>query len=1705
MMKVEENEVGGVASLEIPSPVTPARRPRGRPRKNPVATESTPTPKRSVKRPRKSKTPADEPESIVSEPPATPRPRGRGRTSSKTTPNGSATKTPRISASKPATKAGLAGASESVPYSYEDLFIGEEEEEQDENVDAADDDSEYAPSDEEVAQKLSTSGVIRRGAAARTRGRIKERDFVPESGGSTDEDEAGESESEYEEDEEDEDELAAEQLDLQDGANGAPMALFEDETNQIRKDVYDFDAQSMLSSLRNNTIKKRVTAANNRSGGVMVGRTTAKTPRKAAARSGTSWGSNIYSALAASLKTRADLDAYSNFLKSNALNQQLDQFLTELCKPSNQHASFFYGSSATLQSLMSRINDYDKVVELLHAFIARPFDQLQHRVVYFCPIVHQPLFGLSHMNPLPASLASLIESTDKEMIIRPAYLLNQDINILALSNEVISEFGLSNSQYHLVSGVGNLGRYMPDLKYIMVNSDLYQRLTDLISTPIERIYEIAMSRAHQEGEEANIDISPLEPANLQRLVMMTDGEGTLLGITLLDTWNRAEVPRDRPEVPIDLTPLAKDTSGDTDQRRPTHLTQEEQVKELLDEIIDWVVLKSDTTDASGFPRKTARSDQSPLDQIHFLDAFLVKPNGRPDALLLVSHQSIAHPPYKKPLPDGEQFRVYAFIEETRFLLEKHGFTPEVPIALEGVHSADPDELMEDRSLLVVPDLLYDTLRKVVLREVLSSVGTAAATAVMNPLKSDVAASVPLVHCAKFVIMDRNRRVPLAIAFDSPIRLTLQVFMDKIGLNPFGTEACKQFDQLSSAQLKLTESSFKPTTAEYRLVSLNGLLFGFQIDDQKVIQRVVEIVPARFDAIFPNTLRPLLCSQTAVATSKSCPSSVRIVNDETNSSTVLPAFYYPYNERAKMSSVITGFVSHVTNRLYDLPVEISLYDIVFRLAQKHMPELLARQHIEAAEAAAYAEAAANPHAPPPAPVPLPEHWGVCSLCAKELRSANGLLDHEMRHMGLLRFRCALHGCSFIDRRSWQLHIDEVHSTIRSAALAATLPRINAMAPAEAGSDIDDEEEGENMEQETAPGTGLLAGLAQVFNTGMLLGRMEAPQCEKCGDYFLTADMLAQHMDFCDGVSFCVRTPMSRSTAGSKEKNDSINKPTSDGCEFLTLDDFEEGKSDTCVCGMCGSRLQSREKVLRHFTLYHLQCILCNEVLRSMDELSSHYQKHLASKEAEVPKDDANTQGDQNSTTVQASLVKQDPDQTKESTKALYDKLMTCDVCGNFSGTKYNYYFHQWAEHGVVHPPLGSSDGVPQVVKHMRQSRQNLDQSRDDYFSLPNLRRIQCKFCPCIVRVTGNDYLQHLGEKHQIFTEIDVLCRICGDIFPTCEDLSTHLGEMHAPSGEYVNAGAQTIFRCTHCAFWGFNKTVLKHSREVHKDPAPSIYECVHCYERFSDRRLWRTHMDKHNEGYAHRCTECGRAFRLRPSLLHHIRTHHADDQGPATCEYCGLSYPKRVSLRYHMYRMHNQELTHECAICQRRFRLETELRRHAKEIHGGAVRCEICHKVCNNLRCYAQHRQKHFRTRLYQCTDCQTTFKSKLAMKRHIRVEHLQLGPEKFECQICGKIVTQIGMHMLIHKEARFECEYCGKRFTKAAYYNEHLRIHLGEQPFECHICLKRFNKKSNLNVHLKFHEKHRDDDGNVSCPCSYLQLRLSFGKLDFEVWYLASV
>ncbi|XP_013108563.2 zinc finger protein 555 isoform X1 [Stomoxys calcitrans] len=100
-----------------------------------------------------------------------------------------------------------------------------------------------------------------------------------------------------------------------------------------------------------------------------------------------------------------------------------------------------------------------------------------------------------------------------------------------------------------------------------------------------------------------------------------------------------------------------------------------------------------------------------------------------------------------------------------------------------------------------------------------------------------------------------------------------------------------------------------------------------------------------------------------------------------------------------------------------------------------------------------------------------------------------------------------------------------------------------------------------------------------------------------------------------------------------------------------------------------------------------------------------------------------------------------------------------------------------------------------------------------------------------------------------------------------------------------------------------------------------------------------------------------------------------------------------------------------------------------------------------------------------CQQCEAVLEDLKSWREHIRghrLEHLS----KKEKQNRGST------------KKSFECEHCGKAFPKISAYNNHIRIHTGEQPFLCMECGKSFRFASSLNTHLL---RHRGDK-NVQCP-----------------------
>ncbi|VDN43164.1 unnamed protein product, partial [Dibothriocephalus latus] len=555
-----------------------------------------------------------------------------------------------------------------------------------------------------------------------------------------DEDEESDSDSELENDVG----LSAEVSALRSSADNSGVAnLFQDDEAATAgaataggKDIYDFDAQSILSDRRFRNLRRKSARA--------VAHTTQKVHGTRQVRSSnaaaTSWGSNVYSALATSLKTRSDLDAYTNFLKCPYLNSTFDSMFVEICKPSNQHAGLFFGPSSSLQSLMGRVNDPDRVVELLHAFMSKPYDNLANRLVWFAPMTHQQPVPMSNLTLVNQELATLAPTLDPDLRIEPAYLLDGNLNVLVQTGPPFTDLVVSLAQYNAINSAGNVGRFMTDVSQIVVSNDFYDYLNDLVALPVEKI----IGYAERAGGDDSVNIDALDPPCLHRLTAAVNHDSQLIGIALTDTWSLDRVPFSR-------------------NRRNINFSNGDRAAIPISEF--------------------DRASKVNADMSVELDA------------------------------------IYSLVDEERFFFLRFGIASDLPALMEGMFTADPEKLIERKAVAVLPDNLFDNLKSVCLREVIASSGSAIVNSILTQLAVPATPSNAhdLYQCTKFILVDSQRRVPLAIVFEAPIRLSWSTESTECSVRSTNASVQDEFMSISPEALRAGEEKFNPEASECRLV------------------------------------------------------------------------------------------------------------------------------------------------------------------------------------------------------------------------------------------------------------------------------------------------------------------------------------------------------------------------------------------------------------------------------------------------------------------------------------------------------------------------------------------------------------------------------------------------------------------------------------------------------------------------------------------------------------------------------------------------------------------------------------------------------------------------------------------------------------------------------------------------------------------------
>lgn len=84
--------------------------------------------------------------------------------------------------------------------------------------------------------------------------------------------------------------------------------------------------------------------------------------------------------------------------------------------------------------------------------------------------------------------------------------------------------------------------------------------------------------------------------------------------------------------------------------------------------------------------------------------------------------------------------------------------------------------------------------------------------------------------------------------------------------------------------------------------------------------------------------------------------------------------------------------------------------------------------------------------------------------------------------------------------------------------------------------------------------------------------------------------------------------------------------------------------------------------------------------------------------------------------------------------------------------------------------------------------------------------------------------------------------------------------------------------------------------------------------------------------------------------------------------------------------------------------------------------------------------------LVACDSCSQVFKNKVALRRHLNLQHTGV--------------------------VRFKCSDCGRILSSRQNLSEHKNIHTGQKPYACEYpgCQMRFRQGSQLSVHKRIHK-----------------------------------
>lgn len=195
-----------------------------------------------------------------------------------------------------------------------------------------------------------------------------------------------------------------------------------------------------------------------------------------------------------------------------------------------------------------------------------------------------------------------------------------------------------------------------------------------------------------------------------------------------------------------------------------------------------------------------------------------------------------------------------------------------------------------------------------------------------------------------------------------------------------------------------------------------------------------------------------------------------------------------------------------------------------------------------------------------------------------------------------------------------------------------------------------------------------------------------------------------------------------------------------------------------------------------------------------------------------------------------------------------------------------------------------------------------------------------------------------------------------------------------------------------------------------------YYCkIHKRSFQQKQNILRRHMTCNSDNVTFICKICDKSFKVASKLNRHMKTHTKDSK--FKCSTCGKACVDNYALRTH-------ERTHT---------------------HSKPFTCRYCDKKFSGWYNFKRHEKKHRNEKKFVCNDCGFQFITNVELKRH-SVTHTKVKP--FGCSVCNckfAFKRTLTRHMKTHdnNSVVIKCQHCDSTFKRKDNLDRHVKnVHL---------------------------------------------------------------